>query len=407
MAERRTTSNRSGSSEVIAGSRKKNPNQRTREFGGWSSNPRYGDPSEKTPSRRRGNFDDPQPHGKKWDPADIAAEKKRAKKRRANKWKPDNSSPADDLRRAASGLGSIGKAVLSKLFGRSEDKIDKAVNRFANSEHAGFERGKEMSGKAVEKLITEIKDGDDEDSNSSSAGEVTAPPVASSTMTPKERKKAEQDYTDFLDSQKADPDAYKSLFERDESVAGVSLFDRPYEADTVYAQTDTSSTPAVKPEGPLGREGSPTRKLAPGDGVRKAGPGTQHPMANLAARGNDTSFNTESRTPTFTPESIRTESARPSSTLRQEKRPLTKVEAARERMFSEEQDSPAPLFSEEQDSGTSYDTASEWSDEQIGEIQQLLSKGSLPDFARELLSKALKGVGSNRQHGASPRTMAR
>ena len=119
-------------------------------------------------------------------------------------------------------------------------------------------------------------------------------------------------------------------------------------------------------------------------------------MANLAARGNDTSFNTESRTPTFTPESIRTESARPSSTLRQEKRPLTKVEAARERMFSEEEDS-----------GTSYDTASEWSDEQIGEIQQLLSKGSLPDFARELLSKALKGVGSNRQHGASPRTMAR
>ena len=183
------------------------------------------------------------------------------------------------------------------------------------------------------------------------------------------------------------------LFDRDESVKGVRPNGATRAPDPVQGQGPTERDRFVS--GAIGR-GSPTSKLAPGAGVRKAGPGTDPPMANLAARGNDTSFNTESRTPTLTPEPTGTESARPSSTLRQEKRPLTKVEAARERMFSEGQDS-----------GTSRDTASEWSAEQIGEIQQLLSKGSLPDFARELLSKALKGVGGNRQHGASPHAMVR
>ena len=372
MAKRKvgTTSNRAGTGEVIPGSRKKNPNQRTREFGGWSSNPVYGDPSEKKPSRRRGNFDDPQPHGKKWTPADFTAQENadfaRAEERAERLLHLNPLGRAGrGAKKGASALGSIGKAVLSKLFGRSEDGIDKAIDRF----ETGDTKPSDVN---VDKLIKDLRGGEDESSASSSKGGGEAPPSAPSKVKrPFVGAKAPSEHDDLMDAEAhasdIEADFYRTSVGEDDILDMDSppshtirkpLFDRDKNVEDVTLRSGKSSgdaTPPVKPEGPFGREGSPTGKLAPGAGVRKAG--TSPPMANLAARGNDTSFNTESRTPTLTPEPIRTESARPSSTLRQEKRPLTKVEAARERMFSEEQDS-----------GTSRDTASEWSNEQIGEI---------------------------------------
>ena len=231
--------------------------------------------------------------------AKAALRRKGRGPRRSNRrnFNPDQRSlSVGDLKKGASALGSIGKSVLSKLFGRSEDGIEKAVNRFANSEHAGFERGEEMSGKDVNKLIAELKkDGEDESSDSPSKGGATAPPVASpaepaesakSTMTPKERKKAEQDYKDFLDSQEPefDADEWKRVFDRDDSVKGVrpnGAYQFGEEEPHTPGQWPGSEGAGSKPAGPnnayqFGKEGSPTGKLPPGAGVRKAGP----PRAN-------------------------------------------------------------------------------------------------------------------------------